>query len=306
MSNEILVKKTANFDMILLGDLMKKHRKLKIKNIVILIVSILILIFLFLIFRSHNTVIKDKEKTSFKEEVNEFQKLKYYISKNQKRYENYYNTHPETDIQDVIAIVNVSADKTAYEESKEADLSKGITVLVNKYNSLAEDYEPKDMQEMTSTYAYAGRKILPEVNEAFIKMYKDALKDDIKLYVVSAFRSYQYQSQLYTNYIATYGEEYANTVSARPGYSEHQTGLALDILSDNVEMSEFKDTKAYSWLKDNAYKYGFIMRYPEGKEYLTGYAFEAWHYRYLGTDLAQKVYDEGITYDEYYAYYLDN
>ena len=103
-----------------------------------------------------------------------------------------------------------------------------------------------------------------------------------------------------------YGEDYANTVSAKPGFSEHQTGLAMDILTPGIEMSEFKNTKASDWLKDNGYKYGFILRYPEDKTYITGYAFESWHYRYLSKEIAKKVYNEGITYDEYYAFYLDN
>ena len=101
-----------------------------------------------------------------------------------------------------------------------------------------------------------------------------------------------------------YGSDYTNTVSAKPGFSEHQTGLALDIIEKGGQMSEFENSKAYPWLKENAYKYGFILRYPKDKTYLTGYAFESWHYRFLGKDLAKKVYDEGITYDEYYAFYL--
>ena len=156
------------------------------------------------------------------------------------------------------------------------------------------------------SYSYEGRRILPEVNDAFIKMYNDAKKEGINLFVVSAYRSYSYQEKLYNNYITMYGIDYANTVSAKPGFSEHQTGLAMDILSPGVQMSEFENTKAYSWLKENSYKYGFILRYPKDKTYLTGYAFESWHYRYLGKEMAKKVYDENITYDEYYTFYLDN
>ena len=158
---------------------------------------------------------------------------------------------------------------------------------------------------MNLEYAYKGRNILPEVNEAFIEMYNAAKTYKIDLYVTSAFRSYSYQKYLYNNYLTTYGEEYTNTVSAYPGFSEHQTGLALDILSPGIDMANFENSKAYEWLKENSYKYGFILRYPKDKTNLTGYAFESWHYRYLGKETAKKVYDEDITYDEYYAFYLD-
>ena len=284
---------------------MMKKRKLKKKNIFIAFVILIALILLSIFIINHLPNNKQKETSVFKTE-NKWEKNKYYLKDNQKRYEEYSATHPEAELKDVIAIVNVNADKEPYKEANDANLKKGKEILVNKYYSLDENYTPQDMIEMPKKYAYEGRKVLPEVNEAFQKMYEGALKENIKIYVVSAFRSYTYQGQLYTNYITTYGEKYANTVSARPGYSEHQTGLALDILSDNVDMSEFVNTKAFSWLKENSYKYGFILRYPKDKEYLTGYAYEPWHYRYLGPDLAKKVWEENITYDEYYAYYLDN
>ena len=283
-----------------------RKRKLKKKNIFIAFLLLIILIFLIIFIINHLPKDNKKETSVFKTEQNKWEKYKYYLKNNQKRYEVYFSTHPEADLNDVIAIVNVNADKEAYKESNEANLQKGQEILVNKYHSLAENYTPKSMVEMDKKYAYEGRKALPEVNEAFKKMYEDALKENIEMYVVSAFRSYTYQGQLYTNYITTYGEKYANTVSARPGYSEHQTGLALDILSDSVEMKDFESTKAFAWLKENSYKYGFILRYPKDKEYLTGYAYEPGHYRYLGKELAKKVWEENITYDEYYAYYLDN
>ena len=128
----------------------------------------------------------------------------------------------------------------------------------------------------------------------------------IYLIINSSYRPYTEQEQLYNEYTELYGQRGADTIASRPGYSEHQTGLALDIFSkDSTTRSTFKDSAAYTWLINNSYKYGFILRYPEGKESLTGFEFEAWHYRYVGKKHAKAVHEKNITYDEYYAYYLD-
>ena len=122
----------------------------------------------------------------------------------------------------------------------------------------------------------------------------------------SSYRPYKDQERVYNNYKDSRGESGADKIAARPGYSEHQTGLALDIFcTTNSSTKTFAESEAYRWLLDNSYKYGFILRYPEGKENITGYAFESWHYRYVGKDLATKIYNEGITFDEYYAYYIE-
>ncbi len=247
-----------------------------------------------------------KPQTTFKEQKNIFAQEKYYLEKNLDRYNSYYATHPDLKIKDIIAIVNVDADKKAYENNQKADVNKGNLILVNKYNYLEENYTPANLMNMSTKFAYQDKQTIVEVNEAFINMYNAALKDGVNFYITSAYRSFTYQKELYAKYLLNYGEDYTNTISARPGFSEHQTGLALDILSEHVQMSEFVNTKAYKWLKENSYKYGFILRYPENKSYITGYAFEPWHYRYLGEEIALKVYQENITYDEYYAYYLAN
>ena len=250
--------------------------------------------------------IKDLESKEKIDNLELFISKKYYLHKNLDRYLNYFTTHPELNIDKIIALVNVNADTEGYSNSKKADLSKGILILVNKYNKLDDSYEPTPMVDISTSYAYAERRILKEVYDSFLEMYLAAKKEKIDLFVVSAYRSFSYQKNLYTNYIGMYGVDYANTVSAKPGYSEHQTGLAMDITTPDCQMSEFKNTNAYVWLKDNSYKYGFILRYPEDKTDITGYAFESWHYRYLGKYMAKKVFEEGLTYDEYYAFYLDN
>lgn len=123
------------------------------------------------------------------------------------------------------------------------------------------------------------------------------------LVIASSYRSYSLQSNIFYNYVANYGFTKANTFSARPGYSEHQTGLAFDLNGSNSAtwiQSSFQYTKEYTWLRANAHKYGFILRYPKGKTSITGYIFEPWHYRYVGTTIATAIWNRGITLEEYF------
>lgn len=113
----------------------------------------------------------------------------------------------------------------------------------------------------------------------------------------SGYRSYQYQTQLYNNYVNQHGEEEANTFSAKPGFSEHQTGLTFDLKDFNGQLVE--DPITSQWIKDNCAKYGFIIRYPEGKEDITGYIYEPWHLRYVGEDVANQIMNNNITLEEY-------
>ena len=141
-----------------------------------------------------------------------------------------------------------------------------------------------------------------EAAEAFMKMVDGAMLDNIILKNSSAYRSYDYQVNLYDKYVKRDGKEKADIYSARPGYSEHQTGLCADI---NTINSSFANTKEAKWLAKNAYKYGFILRFPKDKEDVTGYKYEPWHYRYVGIKVAKIIYEENLTLEEYYAYYID-
>lgn len=159
---------------------------------------------------------------------------------------------------------------------------KGILVA-NKTYSLPSTYAPGDL--------------LSEFTIAFTKMKKDAEAEGITLTVVSGYRSYERQTTLYNNYVARDGKANADTYSARPGHSEHQTGLAADL---NLVDTSFENTKAGKWLAQNCYKYGFILRYPKGKEAITGYIYEPWHFRFIG-DEAKNLYNNGnwISLEEY-------
>ncbi|WP_274308369.1 M15 family metallopeptidase [Solibacillus daqui] len=143
----------------------------------------------------------------------------------------------------------------------------------------------------------------PTAVAAFEKMAAAAKAEGIELVAFSGFRSYEYQTSLYDRYVAKDGKDAADRYSARPGYSEHQSGLAFDIGEKGREdlwlTSAFGETKAGQWLVNNAHKYGFILRYPLGKEDITGFMYESWHFRYLDGDLATKVYEAGVTLEEY-------
>lgn len=143
----------------------------------------------------------------------------------------------------------------------------------------------------------------PAARAAFEQMAAAAKQAGFELVAFSGFRSYDYQTTLYNNYVARDGQANADRYSARPGYSEHQTGLAFDIGEKGREdlwlTAEFGETPAGQWLANNAHLYGFILRYPKGKEHVTGFMYESWHFRYLGVEIATKVHASGLTLEEY-------
>lgn len=164
-------------------------------------------------------------------------------------------------------------------------------LLVNKNHSLPANYDPG---------------VNADAKAAFEQMKSGALASGLTIKPVSVYRSYYYQNDLYNRFVRQYGQAEADRFSAKPGYSEHQTGLAYDIggsNSSNWANDGFNNTAEAKWLADNAYQYGFILRYPSGKEHLTGYMYESWHYRYLGVDLATIVYLSGLTLEEYLGEY---
>ncbi len=235
-------------------------------------------------------------------------KQKYFLWKNYDAYIKYIDDvygDQKVDYEKVVSLVNVGANNEPYTHTKKADMSKGNAILVNKYTSLPEKYAPDDFVEMSNWYAYPNNRIRKEVYDAFREMFNAAKEENLTLIVNSSYRSYEEQKEIYDDYDNNRGREYADKYAARPDFSEHQTGLSIDVFAPGSNMSNFESTDEFKWLSENSYKYGFILRYPKGKEDITGYNYEAWHYRYVGKDLAEKVFESGLTYDEYYAYYLD-
>lgn len=135
-----------------------------------------------------------------------------------------------------------------------------------------------------------GNGLTKETKDAFDKLKSAALLDGLDIYIASGFRSYEKQVTLYGNYVLRDGKSAADTYSARPGHSEHQSGLTFDV---NEVSDKFHSTKEAKWLRDNCYKYGFILRFPDGKQDETGFKYESWHFRYVGEELAKKLYDNG-------------
>lgn len=250
---------------------------------------------------SHIDKLKNDDKIDF---IGELVSKKYYIDSNLEKYLEYFDNNSKKSFEDIIAIVNVGATRPWYENSVGTSTINRYEMLVNKFNMLDENYDPGVIKKFSATYAYGDVSAEEETYKAFIEMADAAKKDGYTLILTSGYRTNAYQKSLYENMSSTRGEEYADKYAARPGSSEHETGLALDILKIGGLTDTFKTTEEYAWLHAHSYEYGFIERYPEDKEYLTGYSPESWHYRYLGKDLAKKVYEEGITYDEYYAFYL--
>ena len=172
-------------------------------------------------------------------------------------------------------------------------------VLVNKYNKLDSDYVPNDLKIIPLEYSNEDKYLRKEAANNFINLSRDASILNYKIIITSAYRSYEYQNKLYSDYIEKYDEEYASSCCAQAGFSEHQTGLAIDVIGSNNDYHKFDESIEFEWMIQNAYKYGFILRYPKGKESITGFKYEPWHFRYVGIDVAKTIYEKNITLEEY-------
>lgn len=240
------------------------------------------------------------------ENIINFAHEKYFMYKNLNDYLEYAKNNEDKSLTDVVAIINTHTNNDWYSLDYDTDTSLNEKLIVNKFYHLSEDYAPDDIVDISTKYAYDGNRMRKIAYDAFVDMWNAAYNDGIKFIINSSYREYEKQESIYEDYKNWYGQTKADSQAARPGYSEHQTGLAIDLfVLGNQLTGTFQDSDGYKWLKDNAYKYGFIERYPLGKEYLTGYEFESWHWRYVGINIATVIHNENITYDEYYAYYIE-
>ena len=185
---------------------------------------------------------------------------------------------------------------------------ENVLSLVNKELTLPGTYEPEDLTTPDVKFSF-GNAVVPkrylrkEAASALELLFNAAEKDEIYLYAVSGYRGYHTQETIFNSEVNKKGEEVANETVAVPGQSEHQTGLAMDISSEsnNFLLTEsFGSTIEGQWVKKNAHKYGFIIRYPKGKEDLTGYQYEPWHLRYVGKKIATIIYEHDLTLEEYF------
>ncbi|MFU2018892.1 D-alanyl-D-alanine carboxypeptidase [Peribacillus butanolivorans] len=184
---------------------------------------------------------------------------------------------------------------------------ESIPVLVNKKNKLPENYVPKDLVYTSIPFTFKEktekRKMRSEAAAAISKLFTESKKQGVSLLGVSAYRSHATQVALFDSYVKRDGYAKAITYSALPGTSEHETGLAIDVTGGNGKCAAqdcFGGTKEAKWLQAHADDYGFIIRYPKGKESVTGYKYEPWHLRYVGKSIAQTIMSQGITLEEYY------
>lgn len=257
-------------------DINKFYEKLSIKDTLLVI---------------NNDYVKD---------LNKYLDLAYFKSEYLERYINYYKKSNELSYEDIVTYVNIGLDNDYYTNIKDVEKPDDLYVICNKYNKLSKSYVPEDLVKVDSAYSTKSVTLKKEAKEAFIKMADAAKLDNVTLLAGSGYRSYSYQSGLYDAYVKRDGKEEADTYSARAGHSEHQTGLAIDV-TDGFKNYLDEDSDGYKWLMKNAHKYGYIVRYTEGDEFITGYQFEPWHVRYLGIEVATDVIESGLTYDEYVA-----
>lgn len=281
--------------------LKKVYKRLFIVLLVIVITFLIVLLYNKItdytkLYKEEEKV--DNDKPVYVDHMSEFDiKESNYIEKYYDRYIAYKKKHSEYTDDQIITYVNIGLDNDFYTNMTETDMNDGYLIICNKYHTLKSNYVP----DLVSLNGYGGGQMEKVAAKNFKEMCDAAKKDGISIYNVSGYRSYNTQKYLYEGYVSRNGQAKADTFSARAGTSEHQTGLATDV--NNVSDS-FANTKAYKWLMSNAYKYGFILRYPKGKEFITGYKYEPWHFRYVGKDVAKIIYEKDITYDEYYATYI--
>lgn len=227
-----------------------------------------------------------------------YAKLKYYD-----RYVKYSSETGE-DEETTVLFVNLSMDTDDYVNPVKTS-AFSIDMLVNKHYKLDEDFVPDDLVEFDQEYCnddvQEGNR---EAVVAFKNMYEAAKKEGLGLVINSSYRSYQDQENICNTFKDLYGEGYVTKYVALPGFSEHQTGLAFDIGSTSSKI--FAESKEYEWMKENAYKYGFILRFTKSNAYITGFRSEPWHYRYVGKKIAKYIYENDISFEEYYAEFLDN
>ena len=226
-----------------------------------------------------------------------------HASNNPLEEEYYYN---EVEYVEEVIMLNNPSDKYSNTIDTKPD---SLTVLINKDFSLPSDYIPADLtipDVPFSFSSYSEKKMMrAEAASALEDLFAAASSEGLNLYGVSGYRSYQRQLAIYNKNLAENGAERTNQYSAMAGYSEHQSGLAIDVstisINNRLDVT-FSGTPEGRWLDANCWKYGYIIRYPEGKSNITGYAYEPWHIRYVGKDLAKELTENDMTMEEYYGY----
>lgn len=262
---------------------------------------LIIFVFLYALFLiGKGDEMLNKENNNNNNNVISYSNIPNYKEENKNRYIKYGENNEELSIEEVIKRVNINLDVNFYEDIENAINKNTNLVLVNKHYYLDKDYIPNNLELVDYKYT-SGIKVYAqkEAKEKFEEMSTDASAVGLTIKTISAYRSYEYQKKLYEQYLLNDPKEIVDTYSARKGHSEHQTGLSFDVYNVSKPYTSFGTTKEYEWVKINAHKYGFIIRYTKDNEYITGYKDEPWHLRYVGVEAASYIYENNITLEEY-------
>ena len=229
----------------------------------------------------------------------DYSSFHYYEADKQERYVAYHNLNPTMDASEVVWKVNSNLDKDWYTSDIPVDGYDDPYIIVNKFYKVPDGYKPPDLVKAD------GFLMRKDTADAYLKMRKDAESQGFKIRAVSAYRTVEYQRGLYNRYLGEDSQANVDRYSARAGYSEHHTGMAIDLFGSVDGLRNFENTPEYPWVRDNCYKYGFIIRYQADIEDITGYEDEPWHIRYVGPEVSTDMKNKGIkSYEEYYVKYI--
>ena len=290
----------------------KRKVRIKWKNLITFLAFTFLLIFgiteiIICISKAFTSPKKEKPveiKVQKKKEIktiNAVEKLDYYNKEYKDRYKKYKKDNKDLSDEQIIKNVNMNLDLKVYKDTFKAKNLNTNKILVNKYYYLEENYEPNNLETISKRFALEGMEMVSEAKDAFEDMAKAAEKEDLSIIAMSCYRSYDYQVKIYNQYVKKDGQTKVDTYSGRPGHSEHQTGLAVDVYNGKVNYTKFEETKEFEWMQKHAHEYGFILRFPKDKEEETGYMYESWHYRYVGKSIAKYIKENNISFEEYYA-----
>ncbi len=254
-----------------------------------------------------NNKIEDILKRDVNSNIISFINEKFFIYDNLDNYLEYKKNNKEKDFSTIVSIINTEANVEWIDNAKQTDISKGELMLVNRLYGLSSDYVPEDITTIPIKYAYDNVKISNSILDSITSLIEDAKAEGFTFVVSSGYRSYKEQKKLYNSASSSYGKSEADEYVARAGHSEYQTGLSFDLepYIYTKKVKKVKDSSEYKWLRENAYKYGFIFRFESDKEYLTKFQEDIWRLRYVGSDASQIIYNENICFEEYYSYFVN-
>ena len=249
---------------------------------------------------------KDKLlKLKYDKNIIKFMDEKYFIYKNLDKYLEYKKENKLESYTNIVTIINTEANIDWFDNMKDTDTSKGELMLVNRLYGLSKDYAPDDIIDVSSQYAYSGVKISESIMDNIIALIEAGSEEGYTFVMSDGYRSYDEQDKIFERYKTAYGYSEADRIAARAGHSEYQTGLSFSLVPLYKSYDKPKESEEYKWLSDNAYRFGFIFRYPEDKTSITGFSASTWRLRYVGSEAANIIKSEGICFEEYYAYFVD-